>query len=208
MKLKTRSLKGKRKLLLKGPNQDDFSGQSYPIPMSESEIQELRKRFNSNLPAKIVPSTVVPFPEGKTSEDYDTMHVLPGNRVGFETKQAYIQKLGDLYAEGYLTEEEYDTRVSWVNISQTQQQIDLVFKDLSAHLLELKAKTYLLDKKNTIPHKKKISAGVIAPMIIVYLFVITIMIMLMASGAWVGGGILAFEMVAVSFAFVKAVRKL
>ena len=82
-------------------------------------------------------------PEGMTVNDYQAMRILPGNRIGWETRQKHLYRLSDLYTLGYLTEEEYDKRVEWVNNAQTIEQVNIVFTDLAMSTLSEEASDYL-----------------------------------------------------------------
>jgi hypothetical protein len=58
------------------------------------------------------------------------MNVLNTTRVGWEQKQKYIDWLAQMSAEGYLTEEEYNARMEWLQTSRTDEEIKLAFSDL------------------------------------------------------------------------------
>jgi len=106
-------------------------------------MEHMEKDKNRHI---ILPSSVgreFPIPPNMDVEHYQGMKLVPGNRVGWEYKQTYIGKLAELFTEGYLSEEEYDKRVAWINDSQTSEQIDIAFSDLQQALMQMKVKEYL-----------------------------------------------------------------
>ena len=105
---------------------------SFPI-VREAELEKAK--------AVIGDKTVIP--KGMTAGDYQTMNILPGNRIGWQQKQDHLHRLSDLYTLGYLTEEEYEKRVEWVNNAQTIEQVNIVFADLHRNILTVEAGSYL-----------------------------------------------------------------
>lgn len=86
----------------------------------------------------------VVIPKGMTADNYQNMNILPGNRIGWEQKQEHLHRLSDLYTLGYLTEEEYEKRMEWVNNAQTIEQVNVVFTDLrEKKILSTEAGSYL-----------------------------------------------------------------
>jgi hypothetical protein len=63
-------------------------------------------------------------------ERYQQMNVLPSPRIGWETKQAYHDRLIEAHSDGLLTDDEYEARMTWVSNAQTTDQVLLAFKDL------------------------------------------------------------------------------
>jgi hypothetical protein len=63
-------------------------------------------------------------------ERYQQMNLLPTPRIGWETKQAYIGKLIEAHANEFLTDQEYEARMTWISNAQTEEQVKLAFKDL------------------------------------------------------------------------------
>lgn len=118
-------------------------GDSYPV-IGKEELEEAKKLMDKdkNLPVNRIVNRV-DIPENMTAENYLGMKILPGHRIGWEYKQQHIGILSDLYAEGYLTEAEYDKRVEWVNAAQTSQQIGIAFMDLHSSLTKLRVNEYL-----------------------------------------------------------------
>jgi hypothetical protein len=66
----------------------------------------------------------------KHADTYQKMNIIAGNRVGFDIKQKYLDRLAELSANGYLTSKEYDARVDWINNALTSNQLEEAFKDL------------------------------------------------------------------------------
>src|SRR5271155_1557681 len=58
------------------------------------------------------------------------MNVLPTTRIGWEQKQAYIDWLARLSAEGYLNAEEYNARMEWLQAARTEEEMKVAFRDL------------------------------------------------------------------------------
>lgn len=58
------------------------------------------------------------------------MNMLPTTRIGWEQKQTYMDWLARLSAEGYLTAEEYDARMDWLQAARTEEEVKVVFSDL------------------------------------------------------------------------------
>lgn len=144
---------------------------------------------DKNLP---VPREVsrVDIPPNMTTADYHQMNLRPGHRIGLEYKQKHLSALSDLYVEGFLTEEEYDKRVNWVNDAQTSEQVDIAFTDLQRALLKLKVDEYLQPEKKT---GQKIPSGIISLFMVisaVFLFGITVEA---ALGVWLAALILFAE---------------
>lgn len=110
---------------------------SFPVH-SDDELEKIkvaiRKLDLSKAPVVI--------PKGMASDDYQDMNILPGNRIGWEHRQEHLHRLSDLYTLGYLTEEEYEKRVEWVNSAQTVEQVNIVFTDLRK-TLSAEADSYL-----------------------------------------------------------------
>jgi hypothetical protein len=108
---------------------------------SESDLEKVKARL-ARVDLTGV-SHVTAIPKGMTTDDYQTMNIIPGNRIGWETRQEHLHRLSDLYTLGYLTEEEYEKRVEWVNQAQTIEQVNIVFSDLRRTILSEKAAGYL-----------------------------------------------------------------
>jgi hypothetical protein len=58
------------------------------------------------------------------------MNVLSTTRIGWEQKQKYIDWLTQMYTEDYLTEEEYNARMEFLQASRSEEEIKLAFHDL------------------------------------------------------------------------------
>lgn len=108
---------------------------SFPVA-SEAELKKALARVEFNRAPSVIP-------KGMTADNYQDMNILPGNRIGWEQKQEHLHRLSDLYTLGYLTEEEYEKRVEWVNNAQTIEQVNIVFTDLRKNILSAEADSYL-----------------------------------------------------------------
>lgn len=104
----------------------------------EAELERIQKKIE-----RLSWSQASVIPKGMTSDDYQNMCILPGNRIGWQQKQEHLHQLSDLYTLGYLTEEEYDKRAEWVNNAQTIEQVNVVFTDLRKDILTTEAGGYL-----------------------------------------------------------------
>jgi DUF1707 SHOCT-like domain len=140
-----------------------------------------------------------PIPPNMDVEHYQGMKLVPGHRVGWEYKQTYIGKLAELFAEGYLSEEEYDKRVAWVNDSQTSEQIDVVFTDLQNALMQMKVKEYL----PAVNSESKLSKAWLTLPLFLYSVIILGMVTDAVTGFWSGTCIL---MVAFIFCIYQAAK--
>lgn len=58
------------------------------------------------------------------------MNLVSGTRVGWEEKQKYSLWLAELSSKGYLSSDEYDARMAWVEDAKTEQDMKVVLNDL------------------------------------------------------------------------------
>lgn len=153
---------------------------SYAELLKAAEEKMRKDKANIIMPRN--PAVNVPVPDGMTTDSYKRMNLVAGHRVGWDYKQEYLAKLGEMYAEGYITEAEHDKRVEWVNAAQTSEQIDVAFSDLQRAMLDMKMKEYLpVETKRTASHAP-------APKIVLLYFLVT-GIFLAVGGSLVGAGI-------------------
>lgn len=155
------------------------------LERTRKAMAEVKGRRDIILPRN--PAMNIPMPPNMGVENYQEMNLVAGHRVGWEYKQAYIHKLAELFAEGYLTEAEYDKRVEWVNAAQTSEQVDVVFADLQRSMLQMKMNEYLLPAEE----KTRRWNSQATMLVIFYSFLITLFAF---SGIWVGIGVLTAEL--------------
>jgi hypothetical protein len=184
---------------------DLWTGGSFPI-RDEEEIRiskelariahvgiaEAIMEKDKHLTKRVDTPQRVDIPPGMTVEHYHGMNIASGHRIGWEYKQQYLAKLGELYAEGYLTEDEYDKRAEWVNEAKTSEQIDLAFLDLQKSLLSVKVNEYLKPKE----HKDTVGSAI--PVFMFMMFALCISVEGIA-GSWIGFFILLGELLAIIF---------
>lgn len=158
---------------------------SYAELLKAAEEKMRKDKANIIMPRN--PAVNVPVPDGMTTDSYKEMNLVAGHRVGWDYKQEYLAKLGEMYAEGYITEAEHDKRVEWVNAAQTSEQIDVAFTDLQKAMLDMKMKEYSLPetaKKKFPPSRAQ------APFSYVWMiYMLIVGTILSLTGAWVGAGI-------------------
>lgn len=58
------------------------------------------------------------------------MNILPGQRISWETRGIFTDRLATFAAEGYLTEEEWEARRNWVLSAKTMEEAEVAFRDL------------------------------------------------------------------------------
>jgi Domain of unknown function (DUF1707) len=58
------------------------------------------------------------------------MNLVAGTRVGWEDKEKYQHWLAELSAKGYLSSEEYDARMDWLEGAKTEDEMKVVLHDL------------------------------------------------------------------------------
>lgn len=148
----------------------------------------------------------VDIPKDMTPEHYYGMNLLPGHRIGMEYKEGYIARLSELYIQGYLTEEEYDKRTSWVNAAQTSEQIEIAFLDLQSSLLGLKVQKYLSEKKPA--EKRNVPKGFFIPAIFCYVVILFCITVNAITGADWGIGLLSAELLIFTALIIRKYRQL
>jgi hypothetical protein len=58
------------------------------------------------------------------------MNIVNGTRIGWDEKQKYQERLAELSAKGYITSEEYEARITWLDNAHTQAEMNAAFQDL------------------------------------------------------------------------------
>lgn len=58
------------------------------------------------------------------------MEILPVTRVSSEQRVNAENRLADMFARGYLTDEEYAARVNWTANAKTEEDLRVPFTDL------------------------------------------------------------------------------
>lgn len=143
---------------------------SFPIH-GEAELEKIKAAIRRVDFSK----APVAIPQGMTAGDYQNLNILPGNRIGWEQKQEHLHRLSDLYTLGYLTEEEYEKRMEWVNTAQTVEQVNIVFTDLRRNILTAEAGSYL--EPAAVKDSRRL-------MTIIWMFIIIATGILTAMHAW------------------------
>ena len=112
---------------------------SFPI-LSDGELKRFRRYLEETLALdenEVVTSFVVDFGTNSPPtadivwRERDKMNVYPAaQRIGDEAKQTYRDHLIEAHVGGFLTQEEYDARMTWLDAAVTKQQANKVLEDL------------------------------------------------------------------------------
>lgn len=172
-------------------NVKKYSSHNY-IQYISPELDRLMEKDNSKLPVNRTRLPQVSIPKDMTPEHYQGMNLLPGNRVGEDYRQKYLDKLSELCVNGYITQDEFDRRAEWVNSAQTSEQVEIAFLDLQNALRAMTAKEYF--QKDIRANREKLHKTWLIGPAFVYLVVVLCMVIDALSGAYIGVGILAGEM--------------
>lgn len=176
---------------------------SYPIVTYDDLLKAAQLHMDKdkrNLPARREMS----IPPNMTAEDYQGMNLTEGQRISTDARLTYIEYIMKLAGAGYITPEEEEKRVNWIQDAQTREQAEIAFADLQESLLKLKVEQYSPSVTREYVSPPRL---LLTPFLVMIIFTFG-MISQALSGQWEFTAVFAAGLVTVLLLTVNAVRKI
>jgi hypothetical protein len=99
-------------------------------PNSYMSCGEDRKHVNHIM--KKETTTKAEYPISEKDWEAAQLNVLPTTRIGWETRQQYLDRLIEAHVNGHIDGDTFENRKQWVENAYTKEQVELAVKDLPA----------------------------------------------------------------------------